>query len=53
VKLTAAGHAAFDAAMALQAPWFDGLANRLNTHAIATAHQGITTVGERLGSPAD
>jgi DNA-binding MarR family transcriptional regulator len=53
VELTAAGHAAFDAAMALQAPWVDGLADGLSADEIATARKVVATLGERLDPPAD
>lgn len=48
VDLTDRGRALFDSAMALQAPWADGLAQGLHPGEIATARKVITALRQRL-----
>lgn len=50
VVLTDKGRRAFDAAMRLQAPWINHLANRLSVKDIKIAHHVITALRERLES---
>ena len=50
VELTPKGRNAFDGAMALQAPWVDGLAEGLSTSDIETARKVVGVLQERLQS---
>ena len=55
VVLTEKGRRAFDAAMDLQAPWINGLADGLSVKDIRTVHRVIRTLRDRLerNGPAD
>jgi len=55
VVLTEKGRRAFDAAMNLQAPWINGLADGLSVKDIRTVHRVIRTLRDRLerNGPAD
>lgn len=53
VELTDRGQQAFDAAMHLEAPWINKLAEGLSAEAIEAAHQVITTVLQRLETQGD
>jgi len=53
VVLTGKGREAFDAAMRLQAPWVDGLAEGLRVEDIATTHGVMTALRRRLEASSD
>ncbi len=53
VVLTEKGEEAFNAAMALQAPWINGLAEGLRTADIETASELISTLRQRLEAAGD
>jgi len=48
VVLTTQGREVYDAAMRLQAPWFDGLASGLSLNKLKTFHGVLSTLRERL-----
>jgi DNA-binding MarR family transcriptional regulator len=48
VVLTPKGKGAFEAAMELQAPWVNNLANGLSVRDIETVHRTITTLRKKL-----
>lgn len=50
VELTQQGHEIYDAAMALQAPWANALAQGLSSDEIATARKVIAALRDRLDS---
>jgi DNA-binding MarR family transcriptional regulator len=50
VVLTEKGRRAFDAAMDLQAPWVDGLAEGLSVEDIETAHRVILALRENMAA---
>jgi DNA-binding MarR family transcriptional regulator len=53
VVLTAKGRQTFEAAMGLQAPWADSLADGLPVKDIKTAHRIMTALRERLEGSGD
>ena len=53
VVLTAKGKQAFDAAMRLQAPWINKLADGLSIKDLQTVHRLILTLRKRLGGDAE
>jgi len=53
VVLTEKGKQAFDAAMRLQAPWINKLADGLSIKDLQTVHRLIPTLRNRLGSDAE
>lgn len=48
VVLTPAGHDAYEAAMALQVPWINALADGISMDDIAVTHRVITALRDRL-----
>ncbi|MBR0826716.1 winged helix-turn-helix transcriptional regulator [Bradyrhizobium manausense] len=48
VVLTGKGQQTFDAALRLQAPWVNGLADGLSVKEIETAHRVVTALRDRL-----